>query len=236
MSSDVAADLAPTGALRASINLGNPILAAGTLDAPSGITVDIAREIGARLGLPVTLLPFEHARQSFAAIGEGRADLCFLAIEPVRAKEVEFSPPYAIIEGVFAVPSNSPIKTVEDVDKPGVQIAVNEGSAYHLYLARTLKHAKCITTATDPGDLFRTQKLDVLAGVRASVKAFLDSNPDLRLIPERFMAIQQAVGTSKTKKPETVKFLHELVQELRQSGFIAEAIARAGMTSQVVVE
>ncbi|KZT53836.1 putative extracellular solute-binding protein [Calocera cornea HHB12733] len=230
MSSAIAKDLAPTGKLRASINLGNPILAQGTFDAPSGPTVDISREVAKRLGLEVEFLTFDAARKSFEAMNEGRADICYLAIEPVRAAEVAFTKPYVLIEGVFVVPVDSPIKTVEDVDQPGVRIGVNEGSAYHLYLSRTLKHATCVfgPTVSDGQDVMRELNLEAGAGVRGPVAAYVEQNPDVRLIPERFMVIEQAVGVKKGKAPETVKWLADLVEELKGTTFISDALARGG--------
>ena len=138
---DIASDLAPTGVLRASINLGNPVLAQGTDSDPSGVTVDLAREIGSRLALPVELTCFDAARRSLEAMVTGDADICFLAIEPAREAEVAFTPAYVVIEGVFAVPADSPVQAPADVDRPGVRIGVKRGSAYDLYLTRTLQHA-----------------------------------------------------------------------------------------------
>src|SRR5262245_2066272 len=137
MTADVAADLAPKGVLRASINLGNPVLAQGTPTAPSGITVDIARQIGARLDVPVEFVCFDAARKSYEAVMAGDADLCFLAIEPAREADLAFTAPYVVIEGVFVVPQDSPITTVADVDRSGVRVGVKRGSAYDLYLTRT---------------------------------------------------------------------------------------------------
>lgn len=221
----VAEDLAPTGVLRASINLGNPVLARGTPDEPAGVTVDIAREIGARLDLPVELVCFDAARKSFEAMKDGRADICFLAIEPAREAEVAFTEPYVVIEGVFAVPVDSAITTVGDVDQPGVRIGVKQGSAYDLYLTRTLRHAQVVRG--DEGlDVFREQELDVAAGIREPMTAFAAGNADVRLIDERFMEIRQAVGTTKSRRPETVRFLSDVVDELRATGFIARSLGR----------
>lgn len=138
---DVVADLAPTGVLRVSINLGNPVLAQGPPDAPRSVTVDIAREVGTRLGIPVRFICFDAARKSFEAMTEGQADICFLAIEPARRNEVAFTAPYAVIEGVFAVPDDSIITSPADVDRDDVRIGVKKGSAYDLFLSRTLQRA-----------------------------------------------------------------------------------------------
>jgi polar amino acid transport system substrate-binding protein len=221
----VAEDLAPTGVLRASINLGNPVLARGTPAEPAGVTVDIAREIGARLDLPVELVCFDAARKSFEAMTAGRADICFLAIEPAREAEVAFTEPYVVIEGVFAVPVDSAITTVGDVDRPGVRIGVKQGSAYDLYLTRTLRHAQ-VVRGDEGVEVFREQELDVAAGIREPMTAFAAGNDDVRLIGERFMEIRQAVGTTRSRRPETVRFLNDVVNDLRASGFIARSLGR----------
>ncbi|GAA1145765.1 transporter substrate-binding domain-containing protein [Kribbella jejuensis] len=229
----VAADLAPTGVLRASINLGNPVLAQGTPDAPTGITVDIARELTKRLDLPLELVCFDAARKSFEALTTGQADICFLAIEPARAAEVAFTAPYVVIEGVFTVPQDSTLTTVAEVDAPGVRIGVKQGSAYDLYLTRTLQHAEIVRGA-EGVDVFRAEGLEVAAGIRQPITQYVAQNPDLRLIDERFMQIQQAVGTTKDKSAETVAYLTDLIDELKSSGFVAASLSSAGQSSTLV--
>ncbi|MEV6410820.1 transporter substrate-binding domain-containing protein [Kribbella sp. NPDC051718] len=229
----VATDLAPTGVLRASINLGNPVLAQGTPSEPTGITVDLAREIAGRLGVGVEFLCFDAARKSFEAMTSGAADLCFLAIDPAREAEVAFTAPYVVIEGVYAVPQDSPLTTVTSVDSPGVRIGVKQGSAYDLYLTRTLQHAT-VVRGTDGTDAFRAESLEAAAGIRQPITAFVDANPDVRLIEERFMQIQQAVGTTKDRQPETVQFLRDLIEELKTNGFVAESLKRAGQSDATV--
>ncbi|MCT4357544.1 transporter substrate-binding domain-containing protein [Streptomyces sp. Je 1-79] len=230
---DIARDLAPTGVLRASINLGNPVLAHGTPDSPGGVTVDIAREIGARLGLPVELVCFDAARKSFEAMTTGRADLCFLAVEPAREAEVAFTSPYVVIEGVYAVPADSGIATPADVDRDGVRIGVKQGSAYDLFLTRTLRHATLVR-GEEGVDTFLGEGLEVAAGIRQPMTAFVAEHPGLRLIEDRFMEIRQAVGTTSERRPGTVRFLTDLVEELKAVGFVAEALRRAGRSPGLV--
>jgi polar amino acid transport system substrate-binding protein len=218
-------DLAPTGVLRASINLGNPVLARGTPEDPGGVTVDIAREVATRLGVPVEFACFDAARKSFEALTSGRADICFLAIEPAREAEVAFTEPYVEIEGVYAVPRDSPVTAPSDVDRPGVRIGVKKGSAYDLFLTRTLRHAT-VVRGDEGVDVFRAEGLEVAAGIREPMTAFVAANPDVRLVEERFMAIRQAVGTTKTRQPETVRFLRDLVEELTASGFVARSLGK----------
>jgi polar amino acid transport system substrate-binding protein len=209
--------------LRAAINLGNPVLAHGTPDAPGGVTVDIAREVAARLGVGVEFVCFDAARKSFEALVSGRADICFLAIEPAREAEVAFTEPYVEIEGVYAVPQDSPVTAPADVDRPGMRVGVKKGSAYDLFLTRTLLDAT-VVRGDDGVDVFRAEGLDVAAGIREPMTAFVAANPDMRLVEERFMAIRQAVGTTKSRQPETVQFLRDLVDELTASGFVARSL------------
>jgi polar amino acid transport system substrate-binding protein len=227
MGMDILSDLAPTGKLRAAINLGNPVLAQGTEDAPSGVTVDIAGELGRRLGVPVELHPVQAARDSFEALNQGRTDICFLAVEPAREETVSFTAPYVIIEGVFVVPQGSSMTAPADVDHPGVRIGVSEGSAYDLFLTRTLAHAELVRV--DDGVVaFSERHLEAAAGVRQPVEAFVASHPGVRLIEPRFMEIQQAVGTSRARHAATVTFLRTFVEELKANGFIADALRRSG--------
>ena len=230
---DIPGDLAPTGSLRASINLGNPVLAQGTQGMPSGVTVDIANELGARLRVPVQLLCFDAARESFEAMKDGRADICFLAIDPARADTVAFTAPYAVIEGVFAVPGNSPIATTADVDREGVRVGVKQGSAYDLYLSRTLKRAQ-VVRGKEGVAVFLEQELEVAAGIRRPMEDFVSAHGAVRLLEPRFMEIRQAVGTPRSRSDEAIRFLGEFVEELKSEGFIAEALHRAGRNDAIV--
>jgi len=228
----VVADLAPRGVLRPAINLGNPVLAQGTPAEPAGVTVDIAREIAARLNVQAEFVCFSAARDSFEAMRTGQADICFLAIEPAREAEVAFTAPYALIEGVFAVPIESPLATVSDVDSAGVRIGVNRGSAYDLFLSRTLRHATVVRGADGTEELL-TRDLDAAAGIREPMAQFVATHPGFRLIEERFMQIRQAVGTVTSKRPETMQFLHSLIEELKASGFVADSLRRSGQSAAV---
>ncbi|MFC7303942.1 transporter substrate-binding domain-containing protein [Streptomyces monticola] len=229
----LAKDLAPTGALRVSVNLGNPVLAQGTPADPGGVTVDIAHEIGARLGVPVELLCFDAARKSYEAMAQGRADLCFLAVDPAREAEVAFTALYVVIEGVFAVPRASDIATAADVDRTGVRIGVKRGSAYDLFLTRTLRHAT-VVRGDEGVAVFQAEGLEAAAGIRQPMTEFAGAHPEVRLIEDRFMQIQQAVGTTRERRPETVAFLRELVEELKANGFVAEALRRSGRSESLV--
>jgi polar amino acid transport system substrate-binding protein len=163
----------------------------------------------------------------------GEADLCFLAIEPAREAEVAFTAPYVVIEGVFAVPQDSAITTPADVDRPGMRIGVKRGSAYDLFLSRTLQHAS-VVRGEGGVDAFRAQGLEVAAGIRQPMTAYVAAHPDVRLIDGRFMQIRQAVGTTKSRRPETVEFLRNLVEELKANGFVAESLRRSNQPDATV--
>ena len=226
----VVADLAPTGVLRASINLGNPVLAQGTRDGQTGVTVDLAHEIAARLGVPVSFACFDAARQSFEAVIVGAADVAFLAIE--REAKVSFTAPYVIIEGVYAVPDGSPITTASEVDRPGVRVGVKEGSAYDLFLSRTLTHAE-VVRGSDGIDVFREQGLEVAAGIRQPLSRHVASQPGLRLVEPRFMHIRQAVAATKNRTGPAMAFLRDFVETVKANGFVADALARSGQDATV---
>ena len=231
---DVVKDFAPTGRLRAAINYGNSVLvqrnsATGEL---SGITVELARELGRRLGVPVDLVPFDAAGKVFDALKRGAWDIGFLAIEPVRAAEIDFTAPYVIIEGVYMVPQDSALKTVAEVDRPGVRIAVNKGSAYDLYLTRTLKHAT-LERGDDGIALFKSGRLEVVGGVKQPIVEYARTDPSVRVMDGRFMAIQQAMGTPKGRAA-AVPYLRAFVEEMKASGFVADALRRANQPDAAV--
>ena len=181
---DVVSSLAPTGKLRAAINFGNGVLAQKdpATGEPRGVSADLANELAKRLGVPVEFVTFEAAGKVFEALKAGAWDIAFLAIEPVRAAEIDFSPPYVLIEGTYMVPKDSPLKAVEDVDRAGVRIAVGRASAYDLYLTRTIKNATLVRAATGGGkamiDLFNADKLEAVAGVKQPLVEYARTDPE----------------------------------------------------------
>jgi len=237
--SDVVKDLAPTGKLRAAINLGNIVLAQGTPQEPRGITVDLARELAKRLGVPLEMTTYDAAGKVFEALKAGSWDIAFLAIEPVRAAEIAFTAPYVLIEGNYMVPVDSALETPADVDRAGIRIAVAKGSAYDLYLTRTLKNAALVRSQNGPEamDMFVRDKLEVAAGVKQPIVAYVKSHPGLRVIEPRFMAIGQAVGTPKARydgREAAPKYLRAFVEEMKASGFVAKALERSNQPDAAV--
>lgn len=223
----LAAQLAPSGRLRASINLGNAVLAQGTPDEPGGVTVDLAREVGRRLGLPVDLLTFGAAKDSLAAMERGDADLCFLAIDPARAGTVAFTSPYVLIEGVYAVPLTSSIASAAEVDRPGVRVGVKEGSAYDLHLTRELREATVVRGA-EGVDVFADEGLEAGAGIREPLTAWVAGREDVRVVEPAFMQIRQAMGLPVAVDPAALGWLDGVLAELLSTGFVADALERSG--------
>ena len=215
ISANVVKELAPTGKLRAAINFGNPVLAQkdpATGDA-RGVTGDLARELAKRLGVQVEFVAFDTAGKVSGSAKDGIWDICFLAIDPVRAADIAFIGPYVVIEGVYIVPKDSKLQTVADVDAAGVRIAVGKGSAYDLFLTREIKNATLVRDASSGKslDMFLRDKLEAGAGVKQPVVAFAKDHPDTRVIPGRFMAIEQAMGTVKGRDGAAVRYLREFV-------------------------
>ena len=235
---DALKDLAPTGKLRAAINLGNSVLAQkdAATGQPKGITPDLARELGKRLGVPVELITYDAAGKVFDAANTGAWDIAFVAIEPVRAAVIEFSAPYVIIEGTYMVPKDSPLKVIADVDRPGVRIAVGLKSAYDLYLTRTIKNATVVRASAGGGramiDMFVNDKLEAAAGVKQPLVAYAKDHPEVRVMDGHFMEIQQAMGTPKGRTAGAA-YLRAFVEEMKASGFVAEALKRSGQTAAV---
>ena len=234
-----AAMLAELGAgrpLRAAINFGNPILAnRGAGGAPQGVSVDLAREAARRLGVAVELVTFTSAGQVVEAVKARQVDLAFVAIDPVRAADADYTPPYVVIEGAYLVRQGSPLQRNEDVDRAGTRIAVGRGSAYDLFLTRALKAATLVQAPTSPAvtDLFLAQGLEVAAGVRQQLEADAARVGGVRLLPGRFMVIEQALGVPKGRTASQA-WLRGFIEEMKASGFVADALRRHGIQGAAV--
>ena len=220
---------APTGTLRASINLGNPILAnKDDAGRPVGISIDLARALGERLGVPVELVVFDTAGKSVEAVTGERADVGFFAVDPVRGAGIAFTAPYVLIEGAYLVRDNSPLRANEEVDRAGTRVAVGKGSAYDLYLTRELKAAEIVRAPSSPAvvDAFLAGKLEVAAGVKQQLEMDARRVGGVRLLPGRFMVIQQAMGLPKGRGAAAADYLHAYVEQQKASGFVADAMKR----------
>lgn len=228
------AEFAPTGKLRAAINHGNPVLAARDVNTGElrGVTVDLSRELGRRLGLPVELVPFDAAGKVSAAVKAGVWDIAYLAIDPERAQDIDYTAPYVELEGTYLVPAGSKLRNVADADQAGVRIAVNPKSAYDLFLSRNLKHARIVRPATAPEsfELLTRREVDAVAGVRTALVTASRTIPGARVMKGRFMTIPQAAGLPKGR-PQALRFLREFIESVKASGFIAAALKRHGLTA-----
>lgn len=231
----MAAEAAPTGKLRLSINVGNPILARRAEDGAAGVSVDLGREFARRLGLEAELMVFASAGESVDAVRSGQADLGFFAIDPKRSEGIAFSAPYVLIEGAYLVKQASPLESNEDVDRAGTRVVVGKGSAYDLYLTRELKHAQIVRAPTSPAvvDDFLACGAEVAAGVKQQLESDAARLGGLRLLPGRFMVIQQAMGVPQDRAA-TAAALRTFVEEMKAKGFVAQALVRHGIQGAAV--
>ncbi|MEO6292807.1 MAG: ABC transporter substrate-binding protein [Burkholderiaceae bacterium] len=225
--------LCPTGKLRAAINLGNPILANvnPATNQPFGVSVDLAQELAKRLDVALELVVVTGAAKSVSALNDHSADVGFFAIDPLRGTEITFTAPYVLIEGCYLVPQDSTIQTNADVDQADVRVAVGTGSAYDLFLTRELKAAQIVREADVSAvvDAFLTQQLEVAAGIKQQLEVVAAQKPGLRLLDGRFMVIEQAMGVPKRFGAEAAAYVSAFVEEMKASGFVAQAMARHGI-------
>jgi len=223
------AELAPSGRLRAAINFGNPVLARKdpATGEPGGISADLARELARRLGVAIEFVPYDSAGKVVSGLKSAAWDVCFLAIDPLRATDISFTPPYVVIEGVYMVADASPVRGNAEVDRQGTRIGVIVGSAYDLFLTRELKQATLMRAADAAAvmDLWVAGNLDAVAGVKPQLEADAKQVPGLRLLPRRFMAINQAMGTPRGRD-YGARYLRDFIADMKASGFIAQAFVR----------
>lgn len=225
----VIAELAPTGVLRAAINLSNFLLVTGKSASgdPDGVAPDMAREIAARLGVPVAYVPFPRPGELADAAGKNVWDIGLIGAEPARAVAIAFSPAYVEIEATYLVPAGSPLNTIDEVDRPGRRIAVSARSAYDLWLSRNIRHAELIRTNSIDASfqLFVDEKLDALAGLKPRLLSDVEKLQGARILDGRFTAVQQAIGTARANAAGAA-FLRDFVEEAKASGLVARLIAR----------
>jgi len=229
MAQDVTSELAPTGVLRAGINMANFLLVTGKSSAgdPEGVAPDMAREIAARLGVPVKYVPYKTPGELADMADTGAWDIGLIGAEPQRAEKIAFTAAYVEIEATYLVPAGSPLKTIADVDRAGVRIAVTGRSAYGLWLDRNIKNAQLVRSDTldSAYEQFIRDKLDALAGLRPRLLADVTKLPGARVLDGQFSAVQQAIGTAR-RNAAGAAFLHSFVEEAKASGFVARLIER----------
>jgi len=231
------ADLAPSGKLRAVINLGNPILANkdATTGQPQGVSVDLAHELARRLGVESELVVVPSAGEAVAALASGRVDVGFFAIDPAREATTVYTGPYVEIEGSYLVRDDSPLHANHEVDRDGIRVAVGNKSAYDLYLSRELKKAMIERAPTSPQvvDFFLANRLDVAAGVKQQLEKDARRVGGLRLLPGRFMVISQAMGMAKGKGAGAA-YVGSFIEDMKASGFVADSLKRHNIEGAIV--
>ncbi len=226
----VRSELTPTGKLRVGLNHGNFLLVTSMTPEPRGVAPDLGRELARRLGVAVEFIGFDTAGKLGDAVKTGAWDAAFLGAEPQRAADIAFTAAYLEIPSTYLVPAGSSIRSIADVDRAGVRIAVAEQSAYGLFLNRTVKHATLIETKGLDGsyNAFVSQKLDALAGLKPRLLMDVTKLPGARILDGQFTAVQQAIGTPKSRVA-AAGYLRAFVEDLKASGLVAEAIAKSGV-------
>ena len=222
-------ELAPTGVLRAGINMSNFLLVSSRTQAgdPAGVAPDMARAIADKLGVPVRYVPFPRPGELADAADDDVWDICLIGAEPARAEKIDFTPAYVEIESTYLVPPGSILQRIEDVDRKGVRIAVAARSAYGLWLERNIRNATLVQTAGLDASFqaFAQDRLEALAGLKPKLLEDVRKMPGARILDGRFTAVQQAVGTLR-RNAAGAAFLREFIAESKQSGFVAGLIER----------
>ncbi|MFT5173259.1 MAG: polar amino acid transport system substrate-binding protein [Gammaproteobacteria bacterium] len=238
MSDQARAELAPNGVLRAGINMSNFLLVTGQSAAgdPQGVSPSMAAEVAKRLGVELQLVPFKNPGELADAVRDDVWDIGLIGAEPERAKTIDFTAAYVEIESTYLVPAGSPIRSIAEVDRAGVRIAVAARSAYELWLSDNIKHAELVMAQGLDGsfDLFVEQKLDALAGLRPRLTTDLQRLPGARILDGQFSAVQQAIGT-KRDRPAGAAFLREFVEEAKASGLVARFIEQHDVVGRLTV-
>ncbi len=232
-------EFAPTGRLRVALNMGNPVLAHSrtSRERPAGVTIDLARAFARMLGVEVTFQEYDSAALSGGALADGLADIAFLAIDPKRAERIHFTSPYVEIEGCYLVRNDSALQDNSGVDQPGTNLVVGDGSAYELFLSRTLKHARLIKVSTSEEvvqEMLARPDANAAAGVKQQLQADAARLGGVRLLPGRFMVIQQAMAMRRGGSEPAIRFLDSFIETQKRSGFVADALSRHGIEGATV--
>lgn len=230
----LAGEPAPTGTLRAVFLAGNPVQ--GRVDAKSGAVsgpaADLARELARRHGVAAAIAGVPGVRAVIDRVKADTADIGFLAFDPERAAEVDFSQVYSLAHNTYLVPDDSPIRSVGDADRAGYRIGVGQGDAADLHLKRTLRNAQLVPIPGGAMDaalqMLAGGDIEAYAANRQRLAEAIDRIGGLRLLPDNFLAVQQAIVVPKGRA-ERLAIVNAFLDDARKSGLIRDAIARAGL-------
>ena len=226
------AQLAPTGKLRAGINFQNPLLTKlGPNGKQSGVAVDLVHELARRMGVPIEVIVYHSAGELAESVKGGKWDVSVLAVEAERAKDIAFAGPTTEIVATYLVPPGSKLQKIEDVDSPGVRIALGAKSGYDLYLTRTLKHAQRVPVAGSAAAFkkFTDDKLEAYAGLKTEIMKFAAQMPGCRILDGRFMTVCHTAGVPRGRGTDGEAYLNAFVEAVKGEGLVQQWINKSGV-------
>jgi polar amino acid transport system substrate-binding protein len=224
-------ELAPTGKLRVAVNFGNPLFARkGAGGEASGISIDLGRELGRRIGMPVEIISFDSGGQMTEGLKKGGWDVAFMAYEPAREAEVAFAGAFAEVDSTYLVPAGSPLRNASEVDREGVRIAVSAGGGNDLFLSRTIKRAQLVRATGGSATLkmFVADKLEAYAGLKPTLINLSAKMPGTRVLEGRYTVIPYSVGTPRGRDAGN-RYLRDFIEDGKASGLVARSIEKNGV-------
>jgi len=238
----VAADpaLAPTGTLRAAYIVAN--VAQARLDPAtgniSGVIADIARELGRRADVPVSIIPLPTAAAVLEAVRSGTVDIGFVAPNPERTGVVLYSQTYMLVQQSALVRAESQLHSVKELDRPGQVIGINTDDSVGVWLKRRLTAAKVRETPdytlADAVRWLRNEEVVAFAGGRQRLSSGTRDVPGLRMLEDNFYGVPQAIAAP-LDRLDRLQLINTTLAEMRSSGFLADSVARSGIEGLTIV-
>ncbi|HMH19743.1 MAG TPA: transporter substrate-binding domain-containing protein [Burkholderiales bacterium] len=226
-------ELAPAGKLRVGLILSNQVLV--TKDSKTGelqgVTVTLGKKLAERLGVPFEPVGYPNPAALAKSFGGNEWDIAFLAFDPARAQEVDFSPPYMVVDNTYLVPPGSKLQSADTADRPEVKIAVPERSAPDLFLSRNLKAAQIVRV---PGgadaalEVLRSGRADAYAENAHMLSLYSERLPGSRVLEGRYTMIQHAIATPKGR-PAAAQYVRQFVEQSKADGTLQNAIVNANL-------
>ena len=228
-----AADLAPTGTLRAAFLRTNPVQ--GRIDSQTGAitgpVADLVQEFARQLGVPYKIIPAADAREVIDRLNAHTADIGFLAYDAPRAAEVDFSRPYALMQNTYLVRADSPIQRAADADRAGLRVGAAQGQSQSVYLKENLKNARVKILPAMPSQeelqkMLIARELDAFGANRQRLVEAAARFQNLRVLADNFSAAEQSVVVTKGDRSR-LETINRFIQDACASGLVKTSLDRA---------